>query len=210
MQQVGGLEEDKLITPTVGWARSDKQLMFTIDRGVSWKDIAPNLEEQEFRITNVLFNDPNQGWILRQKTIGNGDAWSLLLSATQDQGRTWKERKPVGIPARDLEFYRGNASISFATPQQGWLELQTITSSNLSSGTLYMTTDGGASWQVLPRTPIFGTIRSAWKEHPRPSSTASSRARFALRISLSRRFPTPRCRRASETGCPPGIRTPIC
>ncbi len=159
MRQVGGLEEAKLITPNDGWARSAKQLMFTTDQGATWKEITPTGGGVDFTIAKVLFSDSDQGWVLHQKTINNGDSWDLLLSTTQDQGLTWKSKQASGIPAHDLELYGGNASISFVTPQQGWLELQTISSSNFSSGTLYMTTDGGASWQALPRTPIFGTIQ---------------------------------------------------
>lgn len=65
MKQVGGLEEAKLLTPTEGWARSDKQLMFTADQGATWKDITPKSDGANFTIANVLFTDPRRSKLSR-------------------------------------------------------------------------------------------------------------------------------------------------
>ncbi len=155
MRQLDGLEEAKLLTPTEGWARSDKQLMFTTDQGATWKNITPTGGGADFTIAQVVFTAPTQGWVLRQKQDMEADSWTLLLSSTADQGATWQNLPVTNIPKAILQSYSGLGGMQFVDPQHGWLALRRVSSVGFSEGHLFQTTDGGESWHELPEPPIY-------------------------------------------------------
>ena len=152
-QTSGGLEEAELISAVDGWARSDSQLMFTSDQGHTWKEITPE-GGQGLKIAKVLFTSPVQGWILRQNRGTNQGNWTLLLSATSDQGRSWRNLPTIAMTEQAQRLYYGGADLSFIDAQRGWMVLKQTTGSAFCGASLYKTEDGGQSWQELPNAPV--------------------------------------------------------
>ena len=157
-RQTGGLETAQLLSSTAGWARSEKQLMFTNDGGSSWKDITPQTDDSKYTIAQVVFNTAQQGWVVQEKAADSGPGWSLLVSSTSNQGGAWVSHLVSGVSNDDWRLFGGSVAISFANSTHGWLELKAAGSSNFSFGSLYETKDGGLTWNALPKPPIFGSM----------------------------------------------------
>src|SRR5690606_32570123 len=78
--------------------------------------------------------------------IGEGEHIRLLFS--EDQGVTWKESKiPTNFPGIRMRI------IDFPTQHFGYVILTGGRTMNQEGGEIYLTNDGGLTWQKVPEVP---------------------------------------------------------
>ena len=123
------------VNTDVGWlGMSNNKVLKTANRGKTWENVSPSGEAD---IYALYCSDENECW------VGFGNEGGL--SFTSDNGKSWQQmldaqvRKNLGIK-----------SISFATPQIGWIvamEYHTDPDSpNKFNGIVLKTMDSGKSW----------------------------------------------------------------
>jgi hypothetical protein len=122
------------------------RLVATTSGGIQWSDISPAGD-----ITSAQFLSASQGWAVERAFIGSQDA--LRVWRTSNAGDEWQA---ATVPANN-EF--GSTSLSFINAQQGWLIAREVSSANFSFGHLFVTSDGGATWQALPQPPVAGALK---------------------------------------------------
>ena len=133
-----------LVTPGWGWALADNRLLSTADGGTSWQDITPR-ETAGKPILDVKFIDAQRGWLV-SAAEGN-----LNVFSTQDAGQTWQSRP---LETGETSSPIGGALLEFIDPSTGWLALRLQSGSSFSLGMLFVTGDGGLTWQ--PRSLPLG------------------------------------------------------
>jgi hypothetical protein len=139
-----------LISGSTGWALSDNALSLTSDDGLTWNSITPP-GVPAATIRGVYFLDPQHGWVVSSDT---NDPAQLEISSTADGGGSWSTAD-LGSPAPDFANSTAEpAYIDFVDQQHGWVM---VLAAGSDAGYLFQTTDGGATWQQLPR-PIGGPI----------------------------------------------------
>jgi photosystem II stability/assembly factor-like uncharacterized protein len=145
------LREMQQVSSVQGWVIRERNLLWTEDGGSSWKDITPDLLNSE-ELLNALFLDELQGWLVAQNRQTN----ELVFYRTNDKGNTWTSTKIVP-PSEGLVPQIQSAYLSFIDPQNGWVSLKHVSSSNFSVGSLYKTIDGGRTWSELAL-PVAGQV----------------------------------------------------
>src|SRR5262249_36598663 len=68
---------------------------------------------------------------------------------TMDGGKTWATKPLAVSPTGQIALYPSDISLQFLDAQTGWLRVRQQSSSNFDTGTLFKTTDGGATWTEL-------------------------------------------------------------
>jgi hypothetical protein len=127
-----------------GWVLNGDQLFWTGDRGASWEDISPNINE-DGQILGVTFLDNRQGWLVSQQDSA-GKIGSLSISQTDNGGLTWQKVSIlIDNPEEIIEIE--SAALDFIDSQTGWISFKLHSSSNFSFGRLLVTEDGGHTWQ---------------------------------------------------------------
>lgn len=112
-----------------GTTASTQALSRSDDLGRTWTTLNPRLPENDFG--NIVFVDPNNGFLARSTAIGS-TVYPELLFATSDGGRTLRPiaREQVGQ----------NPVLAFLSPTTGWASARDGT-------TVLATTDGGTTWE---------------------------------------------------------------
>ena len=137
-----------------GWAAGQHQLFLTNDNGKHWNDITP-ASLQAGSIESVYFIDPLHGSVVSSTPQNDRrDAAMFLISRTENGGISWKTQT---MAARG-EDGGAAVSVNFSDAQHGWVMLRLPSSSNFSFGELLTTSDGGTTWNVLPKPPVSGAI----------------------------------------------------
>ncbi len=123
-----------------GWAvGGNGRISATTDGGRTWRANRPPADDT---LHDVFFSDSETGWLVCERSIykikSETEPRSYLLKTT-DAGKTWT-RFEVTKPDVILRLRR----IVFADRAHGWTFGE--------AGTIYATTDGGASWtkQLVP------------------------------------------------------------
>jgi photosystem II stability/assembly factor-like uncharacterized protein len=152
----------QLLTPTQGWALTDRGLMWTDDGGSTWTDVNPP-DVDPADIQDVSFRNASEGWITTVgrttavgSTQGEGDLGqrSLAVLRTMDGGKTWTASH-IELPSDAT----GTPSfVDLVDEENGWVVAVRESSSNFSRGALFGTRDGGATWRELP-IPIGEPVR---------------------------------------------------
>jgi len=132
-----------------GFVLTDTALLATRDGGRSWADVSPSaLADGRGQ---VFFLDPEQGYLAGVRPEAPDQ---LRLLATPDGGRSWEER---AIPESTLETGSyARSAVHFVDPDHGWVLGQVATSAAFSLAELMRTSDGGQTWERLPRPPAGG------------------------------------------------------
>ncbi|WP_018752787.1 WD40/YVTN/BNR-like repeat-containing protein [Paenibacillus sanguinis] len=137
------LTDFQLLSATTGLAwgctRNELRLYMTQDNGNTWTNISPAAslpfaETPEYG-KNIFFLDPNHGFIVRNP---KGSEDTIMLRTT-DGGATWK-----------VNSFPENKEVSamyFTDPAHGWMLSETGSSLEEERYSLYVTEDGGQSFE---------------------------------------------------------------
>ncbi|QBD77916.1 hypothetical protein EPA93_18710 [Ktedonosporobacter rubrisoli] len=128
-----------IIEPGGAGSAEQKVLFHTTDAGKSWQKVA-NLS-MNGSIFGFVFTDPQAGWLIAEG-YGNGSA----LYATHDGGKTWQQQ---ALPAPPTGSKTPNMlrNLTFTSNRTGYVFF--IAGQDTASNVyLYMTQDGGRSWQI--------------------------------------------------------------
>ena len=129
------------VSPGQGWLRFGGNLFWTSNDGLSWQDITPPLGGDE-TIQAVHFADPSLGWAL----LGRGVTYTLAV--TTDGGASW-QRQSLDLPGLgDSLGPPAAAFMGWRNASHGWLVFKLATGSSFSLGLLFVTDDGGLTWQA--------------------------------------------------------------
>jgi photosystem II stability/assembly factor-like uncharacterized protein len=145
----------KLLTPTVGWAATERHLLSTVDGGEQWKDITPD-SSHAGRLSSVCFLSADRGWVFLSRS-GEPEP-KFEVASTTDDGGSWSV-VPVTVP--DPDPSRGlsqQAWIDFADTNHGWATVQLNSNTAVSIGVLLSTEDGGKTWKSRKSPPVAGSI----------------------------------------------------
>ncbi len=144
------LSSPTFLDPEHGWVVADDcaggraWLYRTDNAGATWHRTALPTTSCNAGSGNVpAFVSPDQGWVAHLDPAGPGGA----LMSTDDGGATWT--RPRQLPSA--------GEVTFSDPIHGWLAEQTFG----WKGSLYRTTDAGASWQVVH--PPLPPCCTGWK-----------------------------------------------
>lgn len=150
----------KLISPGVGWVSAGNHLFWTNNDGVTWTDITPPGPGNQ-SLLSVFFLDPTHGWAAF--AVGSSEADSstqIRLVQTHDEGKNWNS---LPFDRTRYSSLKNRAAIPsalwFVDAQHGWFQWTLATSSAFSSGLMYSTSDGGATWVELADPPSAGNFR---------------------------------------------------
>ncbi len=159
------LQDFKLISEQDGWLLANGNLYWSADGGQSWANITPPLDGLTY-IQGVYFLDDAQtGWAALTTLGENGDI-QYSVAKTSDRGASWQVM-PAGLfGPGDPDAISDAVFVQFLDPDNGFMVVRRATSSNFRVGSLFRTSDGGASWQRLS-IPIgdpvaFISIEKGW------------------------------------------------
>ena len=144
----GTLKDFQYISPDNGWVQVENQLYFTTDNGTSWKNITPT---GNGLLRSALFLNENQGFVITTKYTNSYSQHKL--GYTENSGQDWTFHNIVNYSVSSPNYYVEAVSPFFLNEQIGWVMLKIKTSSNFSVGKLFMTTNGGETWNSRS-TPI--------------------------------------------------------
>jgi photosystem II stability/assembly factor-like uncharacterized protein len=115
----------------------------TQNGGQTWQDISPPTTD---KLRDFFILDRDHAWILTE-TPADASEHFLSVWSTQNGGQTWKQ---ATMP---FSWNAGEVYVLFEDSQHG-----SVTLAEVAAGTaivqLYKTSDGGLSWQELPKTVI--------------------------------------------------------
>lgn len=134
-----------LLNETSGWILIEQHLFWTSDAGDSWEEIGPQFPSAA-RVQDVEFLDADVGWMLLSEVASDGST-SFQLARTTDHGRTWNSDPLVLFDPGEVASYAERAQMGWFDEYTGWISIKQATGSNFSVGTLFVTTDGGGTWQ---------------------------------------------------------------
>lgn len=138
----------QLLTPTIGWALTDRELRLTTTGGDAWVTITPP-DVRADHMRGATFLDQLHGWVIVSDEPDAEHRTGLSVLRTVDGGRNW-ERALLATPSGvHTDAPTGPAALSFLDARQGWAVVRLVSSSNFSRGELFQTSDGGATWRTL-------------------------------------------------------------
>lgn len=140
------LQAFQLVAPEAGWVLFDQRLHWTDDNGLHWRDLTPAAVGPAY-IAAADFADARHGWLV---TVGGAETDpAYQLYTTTDGGATW-HTTPLSLFAPGEPGAQSSAVyLDFIDANLGWLVVKQATSRAFSLGTLFRTTDGGATWTRL-------------------------------------------------------------
>jgi photosystem II stability/assembly factor-like uncharacterized protein len=125
------------------WGVTGKELKLyqTTDGGKTWANTSTSVK-QVFTVSpeygrTLFFYDKQNGWIVRDELNGE----KPVILHTINGGETWN---PSAFPDQTHV-----AAIQFIDAKTGWLLCSAESGMSHSEKSLYMTTDGGATWQKI-------------------------------------------------------------
>ncbi|MHC4091443.1 MAG: glycoside hydrolase domain-containing protein, partial [Planctomycetota bacterium] len=143
----GSIRQMERLSTHEGWVLTDAALLFTRDGGASWSAMASG--QRLDGVTDAFFLDASHA------RLAGVDSDRLVVLDTADGGATWSEQQ-VGASALASGQVYARAQIRFLDGAHGWLLGKVATSAAFSVAELLRTTDGGETWERLPRPPAAG------------------------------------------------------
>ncbi len=145
----GTVDEVDFVNPQVGFVLSRSSadassgaLYSTSNGGQTW------LEASAGSADGIGFVSAQVGFEVRRLSGSGSNAPTASIVETQDGGKTW-----VKVPS-PLDPGVISASFSFISPTQGWLLAGTATGAGTQVKYLYQTSDAGAKWTLVTKTPV--------------------------------------------------------
>ena len=140
---IGPVRSIQPLTPGRAIASTRHSVILTTDGGHHWTDVSPR-GMAGFSAASAWFLDPHHGWI-----VGVGGhldpPTAVTVLRTRDGGRSWR-RMAIAPPRSIGRFLDGQVpQIGFSDPLHGWLWFDMV-----SPAPLFVTSDGGATWQRGP------------------------------------------------------------
>ena len=150
---VSYVRTEQFISGSVAWVlvRQTYELFETTDGGQTWRQGAP----AGTLIRQFAFLDDLHGWVLTN--VGA----DVVVFHTNDGGATWTKISSSGSGLPSLDRSRGMSFLNLTT---GWAVFINQSSSNTAS--LYITQDGGATWQPQPVSVPGGVTQPAFPDSP--------------------------------------------
>jgi photosystem II stability/assembly factor-like uncharacterized protein len=149
------LEDVHMMTASTGWAISWRvngpdrfELVRTVDGGCHWKIVTPANHGSLFA-SHYAYISESAAWV---ELV---DGKKITYARTTDGGANWQFALSSGS---DFLASPGGSSVTFLTPERGWLLSEIFQGTKRTGIALYRTTNGGLSWQkliqnTLPSTP---------------------------------------------------------
>jgi hypothetical protein len=158
-----GVQAYALVSESQGWLLMNNQLYWSNDLGATWSVITPP-GSSGAAIGAVHFLDASIGWTV---LIASGPTDPIYtLARTMDAGASWQTFGLTLFPPGDINALADDVFMEWVDAQTGWLVVKRATGSNFSLGTLFRTTDGGASWSrvnvPLGEPVSFSDARNGW------------------------------------------------
>lgn len=156
------ITEIHMISKTSGWAVASigdsVQVLRTSDGGISWLDVTPPIESwsasielNEFcnpQLGEGYFMDEQRAW-MSTLCIDEERSWDAFTSEvilfTTDGGSSWQMSM---LPPGGLGFSIGRF-INFINPRHGWFILFGQPGGSAGYRRIYITRDGGESWETV-------------------------------------------------------------
>jgi hypothetical protein len=130
-----------LVTAGFGWVLTPDELLLTRDGGATFTATDLHLKAGQARA--AYFRDETHGLVASASAAG-----AITVERTSDAGRTWQSSTLVD-PAGNTGEYSA-ITVAFNDKDHGAFVARTASSPAFSLGTLFATTDGGATWSVNP------------------------------------------------------------
>jgi photosystem II stability/assembly factor-like uncharacterized protein len=151
--QSGAVIAAKMVEGEQGWALSEVGLSWTTDAGSTWASINPP-ELQPSYVRGVSFLNDSDGIVVAaQQEAVNPAQMEVTIFRTEDGGSSWEASHPP-LPPQLV----GRASISYLDQKTIWVMVENGAGAFGASGELYVSEDGGSSWQALAPPPVGGDV----------------------------------------------------
>ncbi len=126
-------------------APASVRIWSTRDAGVTWRyaSLDTSAFQETFVPSVMLFVDASHGWFLAHLGRGMNHDYVAVV-ATSDGGATWKVANDPNNDTSGMQSCT-KTGMAFADPQTGWLSLDCNGVDPVPH--LYLTADGGATWQ---------------------------------------------------------------
>jgi photosystem II stability/assembly factor-like uncharacterized protein len=141
---IGSIETIRAFDDGRAVALADHAVLVTTDGGTQWAAISPPGFDA-FAASRMVFLDADHGWVA---SVPKGQFTAVSVFHTTDGGESWERADvPVGPPLDQLPAGPGfdAPDLGFFDPLHGWMAL-----SNAAPEPFFVTSDGGATWQVRP------------------------------------------------------------
>ena len=141
MAEVGSIISAHMIDDQIGWLLTETAIFKSNEGGLEWTDITP---ASFVGVSDIKagFIDDITGCIALFKE----NAANLEILRTSDGGQTWTS---FNIDSREGQMAPWPAALTFTDSDHGWL----VTSYGVAMGSnwvdVYVTEDGGQSWQLV-------------------------------------------------------------
>ncbi len=146
-----------MINTRNGWAighqtRSGDRILYTQDGGYTWEERTPPIEESSEQNDDLFkvwgyFYDEQTAWVIYLAQNQPPPVSAPVVWRTSDSGQSWGISDP--LPLTGAEFYFIPENFSFIDPLQGWLLVHVDAGMSHDYSNLYITSDGGITWQRL-------------------------------------------------------------
>jgi photosystem II stability/assembly factor-like uncharacterized protein len=146
----GSIRQMERLGAEKGWVLTDATLLFTSDGGTSWSVMASGTRLEG--VTDVFFSSTSRAYLAG---VASGALDRLMVLGTVNGGASWREQVVEGSALGEGQVY-ARARVCFVDAAHGWLLGEVATSAAFSLGELLRTSDGGATWERLPRPPAVG------------------------------------------------------
>jgi photosystem II stability/assembly factor-like uncharacterized protein len=125
------------VDPSTGWAVGDRGVIWhTTDGGTTWRQQSSPVS---CRLSSACFIDAHRGWAVGGECRPYGEATLGVVLRTDDGGATWISVSHSILPLLcGVKFFDRVRGIAFGQ------------SASFSPSGLFVTRDGGESWQPLP------------------------------------------------------------
>ena len=135
----------ELLGPTTGWLLDGNHLFWTENNGNDWLDITPPISDSEI-LSEPFFLDESLGWVAAHQWTGT--EFILNIFMTIDSGGSWVTLPNNKFLTDESNFMSGEIFMHWLDQNIGWVLIKKGTGNNFSEGLLFITKDGGNSWEV--------------------------------------------------------------